>query len=580
MAIGLPRMRRAGLVRQEPSALPADAQLQPACAHWAPQASRRTRNCPLASELEVQCSLFVPLMNKVSSSVRVVLGNAFANVLRGGIAALVAIALPPILTRSLPVSTFGVWGLVLQLGAYVGVLDFGLQTAVSRFVAHYNELGDRTRRDSVISTAFAALAALGTVALAGMLVLAWQLPRIFPQMPGPLHGEARLALVMVGGSLAFSLPLGTFNSIFIGLQRNEVPTAIVVTGKVVGGGLVVLAARLGGGLVWMAVGMSAANVATALAQYWTCRHVAPDMRLSRSLVSREAGRELFDYCFSLAVWLVGMLLVSGLSTTIVGMLDFKSVAYFTVAVSLTNYLAGLQNAVFTALMPVAAALGARQDARRLGEVLIATTRYGMLILLLTGLPLIICSFWILRLWVGRDYALHAQPFLQILVAAQIIRLSATPYAVLLMGTGQQRLVILTPLIEGAINLISSVLLGMRLGAIGVAWGALIGGVVGLTCHFAYNMPRTKSISFLFGRYLKSGILRPLAATLPVVPLSIGLLLFGPNSFLAAAITLVSGGLLLWLLWRFAVDPEERNRVVRYLFSGRKLPWGARAPLVE
>ncbi|MGO9203524.1 MAG: polysaccharide biosynthesis C-terminal domain-containing protein [Limisphaerales bacterium] len=503
-------------------------------------------------------------MTRVSSSARVVLGNALANVLRGGIAALVALALPPILTRSLPVSTFGAWGLILQLAAYVGLLDFGLQMAVSRFVAHCNELGDRGQRDSIVSTAFAALSGLGAVGFAAMLVLAWQLPRMFSQMPASLYSGARTALLLVGASLALSLPFGVFNSIFIGLQRNEVPAAIVVAGKVIGGGLVVVAARLGGGLFWMAVGMAAANVATALAQYWACRRVAAEIRVSSSALSRGAGRELFGYCFSLSVWSVAMLLVSGLSTAIVGVFDFKSVAYFTVAVSLTNFLAGIQSAAFSAIMPVAAALGARRDARQLGEVLISSTRYGMLILLLGGLPLIICSFWILRLWVGAGYALHAQAFLQVLVAANIVRLSATPYCALLIGTGQQRLVILTPLVEGAANLFSSILLASALGPVGVAWGTLVGAVVGVTCNYVYNMHRTKGISFSPARYFVSGILRPLGAALPVVPLSLGILLFRSSGLLAAAVTLPSGALLLYMLWRFAADPEERRRVLRFL----------------
>ena len=82
----------------------------------APQGLRRSPAAPH----EQRANASLAAMTRVSSSARVVLGNALANVLRGGIAALVALALPPILTRSLPVSTFGAWGLILQLAAYVG----------------------------------------------------------------------------------------------------------------------------------------------------------------------------------------------------------------------------------------------------------------------------------------------------------------------------------------------------------------------------------------------------------------------------------------------------------------------------
>ena len=70
------------------------------------------------------------------------LKNALANVFRGGAAAVVAVVLPSFLARLMSTSAYGAWLLILQLSAYVGYLDFGIQTAVGRFVAHSNERGD------------------------------------------------------------------------------------------------------------------------------------------------------------------------------------------------------------------------------------------------------------------------------------------------------------------------------------------------------------------------------------------------------------------------------------------------------
>jgi GDP-mannose 4,6 dehydratase len=48
---------------------------------------------------------------------------------------------------------------------------------------------------------------------------------IFRQMPEPLVGSARLALLLVAISLAIGLPASVFNGIFVGLQRNEIPAS-------------------------------------------------------------------------------------------------------------------------------------------------------------------------------------------------------------------------------------------------------------------------------------------------------------------------------------------------------------------
>jgi O-antigen/teichoic acid export membrane protein len=87
--------------------------------------------------------------------------NAFANLCRGGAAALVALLLPPFLTRILSKDAYGTWLLILQLSTYVSLLDFGIQTAVGRFVAHHNELGEFQERDGIVSTALAILIGSG-----------------------------------------------------------------------------------------------------------------------------------------------------------------------------------------------------------------------------------------------------------------------------------------------------------------------------------------------------------------------------------------------------------------------------------
>src|ERR1700687_562815 len=120
----------------------------------------------------------------------VLIKNAAANIIRGGAAAFVALALPPFLTRLMPADSYGAWSLVLQLSAYVGYLDFGIQTAVGRFVAQANEMRDADHRDQIVSTAFVGLTAAGVTAIGGTLGLAVLLPRIFQHVPSAMVGDA------------------------------------------------------------------------------------------------------------------------------------------------------------------------------------------------------------------------------------------------------------------------------------------------------------------------------------------------------------------------------------------------------
>jgi O-antigen/teichoic acid export membrane protein len=487
--------------------------------------------------------------------------NAIANVIRGGATALVAIALPPFLTRLMSPSAFGAWVLILQLSAFVGYLDFGIQTAVGRFVAHANERGDTEHRDRIVNTSLAVLSLTCLVCILATAIAAFLLPRFFSQLPSSLVADTRVAFVLVASSLAIGLPASVINGIFVGLQRNEIPAATIGGSRIFSAVLLILVIRQGGNLRQMAVAVALVNLATYLIQYIIFRRMAPRARLSPRLVSRKTSRELFDYCWSLTIWSFAMLLITGLDITLVGHFQFGAVAFYAVAASLVTFIAGLQNAVFNALIPATAVLHARGDPAELGRIMIVATRYGAFLLLLTGLPIIILARNVLTLWVGSAYAAHGVRLLQVLVAANIIRLSATPYVVTLIGAGQQKLLVVTPILEGFSNLLVSVAAGYFLGAMGVALGTLLGSFIGVGGNFFYNMRRTTSLKFRISDYLRDGLLRPSVCAIPVVALVLILHGFPHTSLLllwiSATLALLTT---VACLWHWGLSDREREKL--------------------
>jgi O-antigen/teichoic acid export membrane protein len=460
---------------------------------------------------------------------------------------------------------FGVWTLVLQLSTYTAFLDFGIQTAVGRFVAHTTEIEDHTGRNRVISTSLSILIGAAIFALTAMTMLAWQLPRLFHELPPQFYSDARTALLIVGGAAALGLPASIFNGIFIGLQRNEVPAVIIGGSRLISAFLLIAVAYLGGDLVLMATVVATVNLLSYGVQYWACRKLALGIHVAATLISKQTAREIFSYCFSLSIWTFAGMLVTGLDITLVGIFDFQSVGYYTIAASLITFIMGLQSALFSTLIPEAAVLSARENAHQLGSMLIASTRYGLCILLLTGLPLVVAAESILTLWVGSTYAAHSAILLQILVIANIIRLALLPYAMMLIGTGQQRLVTVTPLAEGLSNLLVSVIAGATLGAIGVAIGTLVGAIVGVLCHIAINMPRTTGIAVDPARYLKDGLLRPTVCAIPFMMVYVALQLFEtvpPHALLP----LVGLAMLLSIVvfWRWGLEATEQHTIVTLL----------------
>ncbi|RUS95245.1 hypothetical protein DSM106972_091220 [Dulcicalothrix desertica PCC 7102] len=468
--------------------------------------------------------------------------------------------------RTLPTETFSVWVLILQLTAYVSYLDFGVQTAVGRFVAYHNDLGNFEERDRIVNTSFAILCGSGLLAILLMFTLVWQLPLIFRTIPNKLLTETKIALLLVGSSLAIGLPFSVFNGVFVGIQRYEIPAIITGAGKLTTAILIVIAAKMNGSLALMGAAIAGVNFISYIVQFLACQRFNQGIKYSYNLVSKNAAKEVFSYCFSLSIGYIGLLLVSGVDTTIIGIFNLRAVAYYSIAASIITLIVGLQSAIFSPILPVAAVMDARSDAKQLGKLLITSTRYGMFMLFVTGIPLILGAKPFLTLWAGQEYAENGAIILQCLVIANIIRLSFVPYVTLVIGTAQQHLVIVSPLLEGFSNLITSLALGSIMGATGVALGTIIGGIVGVTGHISYNMPRTKGIIFSRYTFIKDALLSPSISVIPILLILPAMSFI--NSSLISGILLITGSIsvTLVLIWNFSLLDYERKFIISLAIS--------------
>jgi len=274
---------------------------------------------------------------------QLILRNASANLVRLAASGVVALFLPPFLVRMLPTETYSTWALVLQLTVYLGLLDFGIQTAVARFVAHADELDDSRQRDGIASTAFVILTYASALGFLGVALLAWQFPHIFSAMPTSLHGQARVALVLMGGSFALGLPVSVVSAIFVGQQRNKIPVSILIVNKVVMAGLTIFVVLRHGGLAAMGAAVSFANILSYGAAYFAWRAWAPEVKIRLNLASKSCAKQIVSYCAALGVWYLAMMMISGLDLAIVGMFDYVAVAYYAVAITLTNFVVQTQN---------------------------------------------------------------------------------------------------------------------------------------------------------------------------------------------------------------------------------------------
>jgi O-antigen/teichoic acid export membrane protein len=493
---------------------------------------------------------------------RILQGSA-SNLIRVILGMVISLVLPHFLVRHMGTAEYSAWVLILQLSAYVNFLDLGLQTAIGKFVAEYHAAGNIAATRKTVSTAFTVMVGAATIGVIAIFGMVWQVPRLFAQMPPALVDDVRCGLLTVGISVAFALPFGVFLATFTGLQEYGFPTVLIATSRVVSTvGLIVLL-LMHGTLVQLALLMAACNVGTAILQFAGWKRYASS-RIGFDLLGfdRRTSSRLLEYCGILTIWTIGSLLISGLDTAIVGHFDYKNTGYYAIASSATNFMLLLVSNLMGPLMPAISSLQVERTPRELGRLLVTATRFSTALLSMLGIPLLFLGFPLLRIWVGLNYASHALIYLEVLVAANIVRQLAYPYALMVVGLGQQRFATVSPVVEAIINLVSSILLARQYGAIGVACGTLIGAFAGVIAHVLISMPRTHvAVAVARLHLLREGVARPLLSFLPLLAC---LPFWRRQSMLPVPIPILA----LWaiatasILWWLGLSPNDRRQITR------------------
>jgi O-antigen/teichoic acid export membrane protein len=431
---------------------------------------------------------------------------------------LVAMVLPPLLVHRMVPAEYSAWVLILQTTAYINMLDLGLQTAISKFVAQYDATGDRASTGRILSTSLAILCA---TALIGALVIAfitWQVPQLFKQMPTGLVGELRQGILVVGLSVALALPFNAFLAAFTGLQKYGFPTFLALSNKLLSSTALIVLIFLHGNLVQLAWVMAVFNIGTAIGQFLGWKQlINKRVAIAFNLIDRKSAVQLIKYGSSLSIWAIAALFVSGLDMIIVGHYDYKNTGYYGIATGVTNFMLLIIAGLFGPLVPTLSAMQSERTPRQIGEMVIRATRYCVLLICLAGLPLLVGAYPLLKLWVGLEYAIHSALFLQVLVLGNAVRQLGYPYSLAVVATGKQHLATLAGVAEAVVNICVSVYLVQRIGAIGVALGTLAGAFVSVAMHLAISMKSTfPAISMSRGHFVREGLLRPLLCIIPSI----------------------------------------------------------------
>jgi O-antigen/teichoic acid export membrane protein len=393
-----------------------------------------------------------------------------------GVAVVAGLFVSPFVVHTLGTSAYGVWILVGSLTSSLNILDLGVRSAVTRFVAREHARSDHERAGRMASTARLLFLGAGTVAVLVSFLLSFGLEHWFT-IPADLVGVARLTLVIAGVSLAVVLSNSLYGGILLGVQRLDLIGLSDTAIEVARIGLVVSVLALGGGLA----GLALIGLLLGLLRHEYMRRASarlyPALRLRFARPRGSDVRAILDVsAFSTLLYVSGTI-IAQVNTLVVGaLLPVSMVTYYAIGGVLPQYARALNRPIAQTVHPRASRLESTGDAAGLREMICSTGRYSTLVVMPMAVTFITRGHTFIGIWMGEAFKALSGQVLLVLSLGLITSVARHVVQAAFVGSGRHRRLAVWYVLEAATAAALSVMFVSRWGIAGAPWAVVLPGM--------------------------------------------------------------------------------------------------------
>jgi O-antigen/teichoic acid export membrane protein len=430
-------------------------------------------------------------------------------VLKGGISgvagkatavAVNAISLP-ITVRYLGQEQYGFWVTITTTIMMLAVLDLGIANTLTNCISRaYAERSDEMAK-RYYATAFWATSVialfLGFLGAMGWRHIAWGI--LFGLRDPAVARQAGKCAAISFGYVLLTLPLGLANKVMGGYQRVPVANTFSMLNSVLGLVATILVVKMHGTVVdLMAAFCTAMLTGTILLNLWMAFRHEPRIRPALRKVHLGTTREIMGHGMLFFILQIAGLAVFNTDNLIIAhFLGADQVTPYAVTWRLVGYASVLQSLLVPSLWPAFSEAYVGHDMawiratyRRIMRVTVLTVSSAALFLGFAGR-------WIINAWAGKEAV--PGPGLLWGMCLWIVLLTITiNQAALMAATQRLQLQAVYSSLTAILNLVLSVLLVHRLGAIGVLLATIVSYLLFVILPQTWEVRR-----ILGGRYLKA-----------------------------------------------------------------------------
>jgi O-antigen/teichoic acid export membrane protein len=472
----------------------------------------------------------------------------------------IAFWMTPFVVRHLGDSSYGIWALVLQLTGYMGVVDVGLRSALVRFVARFQTLGDDEGLNRLLnSTITLYLLMVPLCFVAAILMAAFGLPHM--HIPIGMISVAKLTVFIAAGCIVCDFVFATCHACLAGLSRWDLTNSVWISVLLVRTALIVFFLESGFGLLTIAMIQFGVTLMGYLAEAVIVRRLLPAFRFKWQPPEIAHMRPIMQHSwYSFLLSIATKLNYQVDSIVIAFFLPIGQVTFYIIGLRLVEYLRELLNSTTMIFAPLVSSFDAVGETHRVAATLIRGTKYSLFVGFLGAGTLLALGSTFIRLWMGPRFEAPSGAVLVILTIGVLASCTQFASSHVLYGLGKHRLNVSWTLIESVLNLGFSVVLVRRYGILGVAAGTTIANIMVRGWLFPSSFLRVLNVPWR--AYLQHGIAPAVAPALSFLAGTELYKYFCPIQNYRGLMLAAISGLLFFVicLWLCGLDHQDREMI--------------------
>lgn len=285
------------------------------------------------------------------------------------------------------------------------LVDFGLGSAVSRYVSKYRAEGDEEKVNNFLGAIYKLYAIIDTVIFLILFVLFFLLDEIYVKL-SPVELEKFKIVYIISASFSvLNFPFFTLNGILTSYEK-FVPLKLAdLLCKVMTIGFTVVALILGLGLYSLVSVHAIAGIITIILKFIFAKKLTP-VKVNFRYSDRSLYREIFGFSIWIAVAALAQRLIFNITPSVLGIVASTSaIAVFGVITTIEGYVYTITNAINGMFLPKISRIYANgeEEKKNLTPLLLGVGKfqYALNGVIIVGFAIVGKLF--VELWMGIDY---------------------------------------------------------------------------------------------------------------------------------------------------------------------------------